>query len=57
MQKNLERLLPFHLNNKPVVEGLAEIHRHGGFRPRNRADAPRFFSGLGSRIFWHPECL
>jgi hypothetical protein len=50
MRKNSERLLPLHLN-KLIEERLAEIHRHGGFRPSNREDAPRFFSGLGGDLF------
>jgi hypothetical protein len=54
MLKNRERLLPHHLN-KPIEERLAEIHRHGGFRPSNHGEAPRFFSGLDAHIFGMPS--
>jgi hypothetical protein len=40
MQKKRERLLPLHRNNKLILERLAEIHRHGGFRPSDHRDAP-----------------
>jgi hypothetical protein len=50
MRENSERLLPLHIN-KLIRRRLAEIHRHGGFRPSNREEAPRFFSGLGAHVF------
>src|SRR5712691_990720 len=46
MRKERARLLPLHLNKTDSGERLAQIHRHGGFRPNHREPAPRFFSGL-----------